>query len=148
LIVFTETMRGIAISKKTPSIKANDISQSGLKPGRLFFSMNYRAAALDFCRGWDAPYRRDLPNRYPLAGQRSPARGGSRADNGTGIPDDVKEKIFNPFFTTKPSGEGTGLGLSMSHDIIVKQHAGSIDVATESGVFTEFKIVLPRATQT
>jgi signal transduction histidine kinase len=68
-------------------------------------------------------------------------------DNGTGIPDDVKEKIFNPFFTTKPTGEGTGLGLSMSHDIIVKQHGGSIDVATEPGVFTEFKIVLPRASQ-
>jgi two-component system, NtrC family, sensor kinase len=68
-------------------------------------------------------------------------------DNGTGIPDDVKEKIFNPFFTTKPSGEGTGLGLSMSHDIIVKQHGGSIDVETEPGVFTEFKIVLPRTSQ-
>ena len=68
-------------------------------------------------------------------------------DNGTGIPVEVKEKIFNPFFTTKPSGEGTGLGLSMSHDIIVKQHGGSIDVATEPGVFTEFKIVLPRAGQ-
>jgi signal transduction histidine kinase len=66
-------------------------------------------------------------------------------DNGTGIPDDVKEKIFNPFFTTKPSGEGTGLGLSISHDIIVKQHGGSIDVATAPGVFTEFKIILPRA---
>jgi len=68
-------------------------------------------------------------------------------DNGTGIPAEVREKIFNPFFTTKPSGEGTGLGLSMSHDIIVKQHGGSIDVATEPGVFTEFKIVLPRASQ-
>ncbi len=68
-------------------------------------------------------------------------------DNGTGIPDEVKEKIFNPFFTTKPTGEGTGLGLSLSHDIIVKQHGGSIDVATEPGVFTEFKIVLPRANQ-
>jgi two-component system, NtrC family, sensor kinase len=68
-------------------------------------------------------------------------------DNGTGIPDEVKEKIFNPFFTTKPSGEGTGLGLSMSHDIIVKQHGGSIAVETEPGVFTEFKIVLPRTTQ-
>jgi two-component system, NtrC family, sensor kinase len=65
-------------------------------------------------------------------------------DNGTGIPEGVKEKIFNPFFTTKPSGEGTGLGLSMSHDIIVKQHGGSIDVETEPGLFTEFKIVLPR----
>jgi PAS domain S-box-containing protein len=66
-------------------------------------------------------------------------------DNGTGIPADVKEKIFNPFFTTKPAGEGTGLGLSMSHDIIVKQHGGTIDVVTVSGAFTEFKIVLPRA---
>ena len=65
-------------------------------------------------------------------------------DNGTGIPEQVKEKIFNPFFTTKPSGEGTGLGLSMSYDIIVKQHGGSIDVETEPGLFTEFKIVLPR----
>jgi signal transduction histidine kinase len=68
-------------------------------------------------------------------------------DNGTGIPEGVKEKIFNPFFTTKPSGEGTGLGLSMSHDIIVKQHGGSIEVETEPGLFTEFKIVLPRANQ-
>ena len=66
-------------------------------------------------------------------------------DNGIGIPPEVKEKMFNPFFTTKPAGEGTGLGLSMSHDIIVKQHGGSIDVATEPGQFTEFIIVLPRA---
>lgn len=65
-------------------------------------------------------------------------------DNGTGIPDDVKAKMFNPFFTTKPAGEGTGLGLSMSHDIIVKQHGGTIDVATEPGEFTEFTILLPR----
>ena len=67
-------------------------------------------------------------------------------DNGTGIPTEVKEKMFNPFFTTKPAGEGTGLGLSMSHDIIVKQHGGAIDVATEPGQFTEFIITLPRAT--
>jgi signal transduction histidine kinase len=65
-------------------------------------------------------------------------------DNGTGIPADVRERIFNPFFTTKPAGEGTGLGLSMSHDIIVKQHDGTIDVETEPGRFTEFRIVLPR----
>ena len=67
-------------------------------------------------------------------------------DNGTGIPPDVKEKMFNPFFTTKPAGEGTGLGLSMSHDIIVKQHGGRIDVETEPGLFTEFIITLPRHT--
>jgi len=65
-------------------------------------------------------------------------------DNGTGIPADVKEKMFNPFFTTKPAGEGTGLGLSMSHDIVVKQHGGRIDVNTEPGAFTEFIITLPR----
>jgi GAF domain-containing protein len=66
-------------------------------------------------------------------------------DNVTGIPPEVKEKLFNPFFTTKPAGEGTGLGLSISHDIIVKQHGGSIEVDTQPGVFTEFRIVLPRA---
>ncbi|RZN09469.1 HAMP domain-containing histidine kinase [Bradyrhizobium genosp. SA-3] len=65
-------------------------------------------------------------------------------DNGTGIPPEVKQKMFNPFFTTKPAGEGTGLGLSMSHDIVVKQHGGTIDVNTEPGVFTEFTITLPR----
>jgi signal transduction histidine kinase len=65
-------------------------------------------------------------------------------DNGTGIPAEVREKMFNPFFTTKPAGEGTGLGLSMSHDIIVKQHGGTIDVETKPGEFTEFSIVLPR----
>ncbi len=52
--------------------------------------------------------------------------------------------MFYPFFTTKPSGEGTGLGLSMTHDIIVKQHGGRIDVETEPGAFTEFVITLPR----
>jgi signal transduction histidine kinase len=66
-------------------------------------------------------------------------------DNGTGIPLEVKEKIFNPFFTTKPAGEGTGLGLSISHDVIVKQHGGSIEVDTQPGEFTEFRIVLSRA---
>jgi two-component system, NtrC family, sensor kinase len=66
-------------------------------------------------------------------------------DNGTGIHPDVKEKMFNPFFTTKPAGEGTGLGLSISHDIIVKQHGGSIEVDTRPGEFTEVRIILPRA---
>ena len=66
-------------------------------------------------------------------------------DNGAGIPSEIKEKIFNPFFTTKPAGEGTGLGLSMSHDIIVKQHGGTIRVNTKLGAFTEFIVTLPRA---
>ena len=65
-------------------------------------------------------------------------------DNGTGMTADVKEKMFNPFFTTKPTGEGTGLGLSISHDIIVKQHGGSIEVDTQPGEFTEIRVILPR----
>ena len=69
-------------------------------------------------------------------------------DNGTGIPAEVQEKMFNPFFTTKPAGEGTGLGLSMTHDIVVKQHGGRIDVETEPGSFTEFIITLPRGNGT
>ncbi len=66
-------------------------------------------------------------------------------DNGTGIPEDVKAKMFNPFFTTKPAGEGTGLGLSLSHDIVVKQHGGTIEAATEPGAYTQFTVTLPRA---
>jgi two-component system NtrC family sensor kinase len=66
-------------------------------------------------------------------------------DNGSGIPADVKEKIFNPFFTTKPAGQGTGLGLSLSYDIVVKQHAGTIEVDTQPGEYTELRVILPRA---
>lgn len=65
-------------------------------------------------------------------------------DNGTGIPDAVRSHIFEPFFTTKPAGQGTGLGLSLSHDIVVQQHGGEIAVATEPGAWTEFTITLPR----
>ena len=65
-------------------------------------------------------------------------------DNGPGIPEAIKDKIFNPFFTTKPAGEGTGLGLSLSYDIIVKEHRGDIEVETEKGSFTEFIITLPK----
>ncbi len=64
-------------------------------------------------------------------------------DNGPGIPENIKDKIMQPFFTTKPTGEGTGLGLSMSYDIIVKGHGGKIDVNTREGEFTEFTITLP-----
>ena len=64
-------------------------------------------------------------------------------DNGNGIPDAIKDKIMQPFFTTKPTGEGTGLGLSLSYDIVVKGHRGKIDVSTKEGEFTEFIITLP-----
>jgi signal transduction histidine kinase len=65
-------------------------------------------------------------------------------DNGKGIPDEIRDKIFNPFFTTKPTGQGTGLGLSISHDIIVQEHQGELKVNTEAGSYAEFVIVLPR----
>ena len=65
------------------------------------------------------------------------------SDNGTGIPDDIKAKIFQPFFTTKPTGEGTGLGLSLSYDIITKAHAGTLSVESQPGRGTEFIICLP-----
>ncbi len=64
-------------------------------------------------------------------------------DNGLGMSEEVKQKLFNPFFTTKPTGEGTGLGLSISHDIIVKLHKGSIEVNSTEGDFAEFIIELP-----
>jgi signal transduction histidine kinase len=68
-------------------------------------------------------------------------------DNGTGIPPEIRDKLFQPFFTTKPTGEGTGLGLSISWDIVTQQHSGTIAVDTREGEFTEFTIRLPRARQ-
>jgi signal transduction histidine kinase len=64
-------------------------------------------------------------------------------DNGNGIPDNIKDKIMQPFFTTKPPGEGTGLGLSLSYDIVVKGHDGKIDIDTKEGAYSEFTIRLP-----
>ncbi|OKS87410.1 sensor histidine kinase [Mucilaginibacter polytrichastri] len=64
-------------------------------------------------------------------------------DNGIGIPNEIKDKIMQPFFTTKPSGEGTGLGLSLSYDIVVKGHGGKIEILSEDGSYTRFEIRLP-----
>jgi signal transduction histidine kinase len=68
-------------------------------------------------------------------------------DNGAGIPAEIRDKLFQPFFTTKPTGEGTGLGLSISWDIVTQQHGGTIVVASEPGQFTEFTVRLPRTRQ-
>jgi two-component system, NtrC family, sensor kinase len=68
-------------------------------------------------------------------------------DNGTGIPPEIRDKLFQPFFTTKPAGEGTGLGLSISWDIVTQQHGGTIAVESRVGEFTEFTIHLPRFRQ-
>ena len=65
-------------------------------------------------------------------------------DNGTGIPPEIRDRLFQPFFTTKPTGEGTGQGLSISYDIVTQQHGGSITVESEQGAYTEFTIRLPR----
>ncbi len=65
-------------------------------------------------------------------------------DNGTGVPADIRDKLFQPFFTTKPTGEGTGLGLSISYDIVTQQHGGTITVESEVGAYTEFTVRLPR----
>src|SRR3954452_14159156 len=65
-------------------------------------------------------------------------------DNGVGIPAEIRDRLFQPFFTTKPPGEGTGLGLSISHDIVTQQHGGTIAVASEPGAYTEFTIRLRR----
>ena len=67
------------------------------------------------------------------------------SDNGTGISPELRDKLFQPFFTTKPTGEGTGLGLSISYDIITQQHGGTIEVDSMFGKFTEFTIRLPRS---
>ncbi|QNF34453.1 tetratricopeptide repeat protein [Adhaeribacter swui] len=66
-------------------------------------------------------------------------------DNGTGIPENLKNKIFQPFFTTKPTGQGTGLGLSLAYDIVTKQHGGKLKVETKEGEFVEFIVILPIA---
>jgi len=68
-------------------------------------------------------------------------------DNGTGIPAEIRDKLFQPFFTTKPTGEGTGLGLSISYDIVTQQHGGTIEVDSEVGTFAEFAVRLPRGRQ-
>jgi two-component system, NtrC family, sensor kinase len=65
-------------------------------------------------------------------------------DNGIGIPAEIKDRLFQPFFTTKPPGEGTGLGLSMSYDIMTRQHGGSISVDSKVGEYSEFTVRLPR----
>ena len=108
----------------------------GLGPNRFYATTRRKQAAAD---GAYEPTR--------TASTRDPGSSVEIAmrDNGTGISDEVKAKMFNPFFTTKPAGEGTGLGLSLSRDIVVKQHGGTLEVSTEQGSYTQFTIVLPRA---
>jgi len=84
----------------------------------------------------------------PLLKVRTRNRGNSVEvyirDNGTGMPPEIKAKIFDQFFTTKPTGEGTGLGMSLSYGIIVDQHCGQMEVASEMGRYTDFVVTLPQ----
>jgi two-component system NtrC family sensor kinase len=104
--------------------------------GNGFYAANKRAVA-----NGDAAFRPVLhvATRDCAGGVEVKVR-----DNGIGIPPDIRDKLFQPFFTTKPTGEGTGLGLSISYDIVTQQHGGTIVVDSEVGAFTEFTIRLPR----
>ncbi len=88
----------------------------------------------------EAGYQPTVSVSTRLAGQRVEIR---VADNGTGMPEGVQAKIFQPFFTTKPAGEGTGLGLSLAHDIVAQGHGGTLAVASHEGQGTTFTITLP-----
>jgi signal transduction histidine kinase len=125
-----------------PSAGAADIFPQDIRRALLnMISNGFYAAAKRRAETNGGDYEPTLTASTKSLGDRVEIR---IRDNGTGMPPDVKEKMFNPFFTTKPTGEGTGLGLSISHDIIVKQHSGSIEVDTQPGEFTEIRVILPR----
>ncbi len=103
--------------------------------GNAFYAANKRS------REGDATYRPVLNISTREVGDAVEVR---VRDNGIGIPADHREKLFQPFFTTKPTGEGTGLGLSISYEIVTLQHGGMITVDSEVGHFTEFTVRLAR----
>jgi signal transduction histidine kinase len=105
------------------------------------FSNGFYAATLRARNGGDAGFVPTLKVTTRDAGEGVEIR---VQDNGTGIPAEIRDKLFQPFFTTKPTGEGTGLGLSITYDIVTKQHGGTITVDSEVDAFTEFVVTLPR----
>ena len=104
--------------------------------GNGFYATNKRARS-----GEDSAFMPTLKVTTHDAGEAVEIR---VRDNGTGIPADIRDKLFQPFFTTKPTGEGTGLGLSITYDIVTKAHGGSIAVDSEVGEYSEFTVRLPR----
>ena len=106
-----------------------------------FFSNGFYAATKRARNGGDARFVPTLKVTTRNAGEAVEIR---VRDNGTGIPADIRDKLFQPFFTTKPTGEGTGLGLSITYDIVTKAHGGSIAVDSKVGDYSEFTIRLPR----
>ncbi|MBV8422556.1 MAG: GAF domain-containing protein, partial [Hyphomicrobiales bacterium] len=105
------------------------------------FGNGFYAATKRACGNGGTAYRATLQVSTRDLGEAVEVR---VRDNGTGIPPEIRDRLFQPFFTTKPTGEGTGLGLSISWDIVTQQHGGSIEVASRPGEFTEFTIRLPR----
>ena len=105
------------------------------------FSNGFYAATRRARNGGDAGFVPTLKVTTRDAGEAVEIR---VRDNGTGIPAEIRDKLFQPFFTTKPTGEGTGLGLSITYDIVTKQHGGTITVDSEVDEFTEFVVTLPR----
>ena len=108
--------------------------------GNGFYAANKRANAANGSGG-DAGFRPVLKVATYEFGDAVEVK---VRDNGIGIPAEIRDKLFQPFFTTKPTGEGTGLGLSISYDIVTQQHGGTISVDSREGEFTEFTIRLPR----
>jgi len=104
--------------------------------GNGFYAANKRARS-----NGEAAYRPTLMVSTRDLGEAVEVR---VRDNGTGIPPEIRDKLFQPFFTTKPTGEGTGLGLSISYDIVTQQHGGAIEVDSKEGAYTEFTVRLPR----
>jgi signal transduction histidine kinase len=102
--------------------------------GNAFYAVNQKAKTMD------NSYK---PTVQVSTVQQNGSISISVKDNGTGIPENIREKIMQPFFTTKPTGEGTGLGLSLSYDIVVKGHGGKIDVESKNGEGSEFTVSLP-----
>jgi signal transduction histidine kinase len=105
------------------------------------FGNGFYAAARRQCDGAGPDFRPTLTVATRDLGSEVEIR---VRDNGTGIAPEIRDKLFQPFVTTKPTGEGTGLGLSIAYDIITQQHGGTIEVDSLPGEFTEFTIRLPR----
>ncbi len=116
------------------------------------FSSDFSRAIINIvdnaCYASVTKYKESDSSFTPMVAVTTKNRGGvveiRIRDNGTGIAPEIREKIFHPFFTTKPTGQGTGLGLSLTHDIIVGQHRGTLDVQSEFGAYTEILIILPK----